>query len=88
MEETTAKQAYLRMHISPERYEDFGEFCEAIAGNTDIDSWTIDYVKQLVDRFASQEAEPKQPTKHSFHLYQTGDANNIKQLAQELKEGR
>jgi hypothetical protein len=35
-EDTATKQAYLRKHISAEKYEDFAEFCETTAGGIDI----------------------------------------------------
>jgi len=50
----SAKQAYLRNNIPADKYEDFGEFCESIAGNVNIDEWNIDYVQELVDRFNRQ----------------------------------
>lgn len=52
---TQAKQAYLREHVPQEKYEDFGEFCEAVAGNIDIEGWSIEYVRELVDRFKRSE---------------------------------
>lgn len=73
-DQIAAKQAYLRKHISAEKYEDFAEFCENIAGSIDIETWTLEYVHELVDRFKRSEADKAKNSKKTgaFHLYQTG----------------
>lgn len=38
------KQEYLRANIDASKYEDFYEFCEREAGNTDISSWNFNYI--------------------------------------------
>lgn len=85
---TQAKQAYLREHVPQDKYEDFAEFCESVAGNIDIEAWSIEYVRELVDRFKRSEEEKEKNKKKtgSFHLYQTGNTNDIKHLAQKVKD--
>ena len=85
---TQAKQAYLRDHVPQDQYEDFGEFCESVAGNIDIEAWSIEYVRELVDRFKrSEEEKEKNKKKHgSFYIYQTGNQNDIKHIAQKVKD--
>jgi hypothetical protein len=82
-----AKQAYLRANISAEKYEDFAEFCEAEVQNVDIENWSLYYMRDLIDRFKKVEKEKLNRKKNTaFHLYQTGDDNDIKKLAQEIKK--
>lgn len=73
-EDIATKQAYLRKHISAEKYEDFAEFSEATAGSIDIENWSVEYVYELVDRFKRSEADKAKNNKKTgaFHLYQTG----------------
>lgn len=56
-DDITAKQTYLRTNITKDKYQDFAEYCENIVGNMDIETWTIDYVKDLVDKFNQNQAE-------------------------------
>lgn len=87
-----AKQAYLRQHISAADYEDFGEFCEENVGNTVIESWSLEFVIQLVDQFRRKQAEKKEAEKRqpqeqrTFHIYQTGTANEMKELSEQIKQ--
>lgn len=82
-----AKQAYLRANVSAEKYEDFAEFCEAEVQNVDIENWSLYYMRDLIDRFKKVEKEKLNRKKNTaFHLYQTGDDNDIKKLAQEIKK--
>ena len=71
-----------------EKYEDFGEFCESVAGNIDIEAWSIEYVRELVDRFKkSEEEKAKNKNKTgNYHIYQTGNPNDIKHIAQKVKD--
>lgn len=76
-----AKQAYLRQHIPANDYDDFGEFCEEVVGNTVIEGWSLEFVIQLVDKFKRKLAERKElelqqpPENKLFHIYQTGKNN-------------
>ena len=87
-EDIATKQAYLRTHIAAEKYEDFGEFCEATAGSIDIENWSVEYVYELVDRFKRSEADKAKNNKKTgaFHLYQTGSDDEIKEVANRLKK--
>jgi hypothetical protein len=79
-----AKQAYLRANVSKEKYEDFAEFCEAEVQNVDIENWSLYYMRDLIDRFKKVEKEKEKLNRKkntAFHLYQTGDDNDIKKIA-------
>jgi len=39
--EIEEKQKILRTSIPEDKYEEFGEFCQAYAGNINIDSWSF-----------------------------------------------
>lgn len=59
-----------------------------MAGNIDIEAWSIEYVRELVDRFKRSEEEKEKNKKKtgSFHIYQTGNQNDIKHIAQKVKD--
>ena len=42
-----AKQAYLRDNIDPNLYEDFVDYCSTQTDAIDINSWSIEYVKEV-----------------------------------------
>lgn len=85
---TALKQAYLRKHIPADKYEDFGEFCENLVGSIDIESWSLQYVYELVDKFKRNEADKLKNNKKTgaFHLYQTGSEDELKDVAKKLKK--
>jgi hypothetical protein len=89
-DQIAVKQAYLRKHVSAEKYEDFAEFCEAIAGSIDIETWSVEYVYELVDKFKRSEADKLKNNKKTgaFHLYQTGSADELKDVAKKIKKER
>lgn len=47
MADIEEKQKYLRDHIPAEDYEDFAEFCMTYFGSLDIETWSLDNVKEV-----------------------------------------
>ena len=84
------KQAYIREHIPQAKYEQFYEFCETETSNMDIENWSIDFVKDLVQKFmkmqADRENSNKKKERHPFFTYQSGNADQIKGVRQQIQQ--
>jgi hypothetical protein len=61
-------------------------------GNTAIEGWSLEFVIELVDQFKRKLAERKELEKRQpqeekpFYMYQTGKANEMKELAVQIKQ--
>lgn len=59
-------------------------------GSVDIESWSIAYVKDLVEQFKLFETEKEKVSKNekhqSFYSYQTGNEKELKELRDQLRK--
>lgn len=67
-EDIKVKQAYLKDNILPGNFQNFVQFCDKVVGNIDIETWTMDFVKELVAKFDKQgKHEPIMPIMFQYY---------------------